>query len=68
VVARAGSRDPVVAADRPSVLASRDFGDPLHLLVVPGDLHHLEAEALRAFAGAPAALLPDDERSPSGSH
>ncbi len=56
-VARAGSPDPGVDADRLSALASRDFGDPLHLLVVPGDLHHLEAEALRAFAGAPAELV-----------
>jgi len=59
-VARAGSPDPVVAADRLSALADRDFGDPLHLLVVPGDVHHVEADALRTLAGAPADLLPDD--------
>jgi len=59
-VARAGSRDPVVAADRLSELAGRDFGEPLHLLVVPGDLHHVEAEALRAFAGSPPELAPLD--------
>ncbi len=58
VVARAGSPDPLVAADRLSVLADRDFGDPLHLLVLPGELHHLEAKALAAFADAPADLLP----------
>jgi diphthine synthase len=56
-VARAGSPDPVVEAERLSALAERSFGDPLHLLVVPGRLHELEAEALRAFAGAPAELL-----------
>jgi diphthine synthase len=59
VVARAGSPDPLVAADRLSALADRDFGDPLHLLVVPGDLHHVEAEALAAFGDAPVELLPD---------
>ena len=59
-IARAGSPDPVVSADRLSELAERDFGDPLHLLVVPGDLHHLEAEALQAFAGAPADVVEDD--------
>jgi diphthine synthase len=53
VVARAGSDEPVVAADRLSALADRSFGDPLHLLVVPGELHHLEREALVALAGAP---------------
>jgi diphthine synthase len=56
-VARAGSPDPAVAADRLSALATRDLGDPLHLLVVPGDLHHVEADALRTLADAPAALL-----------
>jgi len=56
VVARAGSPDPLVAGDRLSDLAERGFGDPLHLLVVPGDLHHIESDALRAFAGAPEPL------------
>jgi len=56
-IARAGSPDPTVAADRLSALADRDFGAPLHLLVVPGDLHHLEAEALVAFGGAPPDLV-----------
>ena len=56
-VARAGSPEPVVVADRLSALGHRDFGGPLHLLVVPGELHDLEAEALGAFAGAPVDLL-----------
>jgi diphthine synthase len=55
VVARAGSPDPVVAADSLAALGERSFGDPLHLLVVPGDLHEMEAEALRAFGGAPVS-------------
>ncbi|SEH40619.1 diphthine synthase [Halopenitus malekzadehii] len=59
VVARAGSPDAVVAADRLSALADRDFGDPLHLLVIPGDLHHVEVDALAGLADAPADLLPD---------
>jgi diphthine synthase len=59
VVARAGSPAPVVAADRLSALAERDFGDPLHLLVVPAEPHHLEADALRELAGAPEELLGD---------
>lgn len=57
VVARAGSPEPVVAADRLSVLGERGFGAPLHLLVIPGDLHHVEADALRELAGAPPELL-----------
>ncbi|GAB7089968.1 diphthine synthase [Halorubrum luteum] len=56
-VARAGSPDAVVAADRLSALATREFGDPLHLLVIPGELHHVEADALAGIADAPAELL-----------
>ncbi|XVH30815.1 diphthine synthase [Haloferacaceae archaeon DSL9] len=59
VVARAGSPDPLVAADRLSALAERDFGDPLHMLAIPGEIHHVEADALAALGGAPAALLPE---------
>ena len=59
VVARAGSPDPVLAADHLSVLAEQNFGDPLHLLVIPGKLHLLEAEALVAFADAPTHVLPE---------
>ncbi|MFW5905394.1 MAG: diphthine synthase [archaeon] len=54
VVARAGSPEPVLVADRLGELAGRDFGDPLHLLVVPGSLHHIEEDALRELADAPA--------------
>ncbi|WP_311170938.1 diphthine synthase [Halobellus ordinarius] len=61
-VARAGSPDPTVAADRLSALAERDFGDPLHLLVVPGDLHHIESDALATLGEAPAELLAANER------
>ena len=57
VVARAGSPDPLVAADNLSELATRDFGEPLHMLVIPGDLHHDEAEALEALGGCPSDLL-----------
>ncbi len=56
-IARAGSTEPVVAADSLDSLADRAFGDPLHLLVVPGDLHHIEADALAELAGAPEGLL-----------
>ena len=58
VVARAGGPEPVVAADRLPALAGRDFGEPLHLLVIPGDLHVIERDALIELAGAPEASLP----------
>jgi diphthine synthase len=61
-VARAGSPDPVVTGDSLSRLAEREFGDPLHLLVIPGDLHHVESDALAALGGAPAEVLAARER------
>ena len=59
VVARAGSPEPIVAADALSELAERDFGAPLHLLVIPAPLHLLEAEALETFGNAPSELLEE---------
>jgi diphthine synthase len=52
VVARAGSPDPLVAAGTMTELVDRSFGDPLHLLVIPGECHLLEADALVGLAGA----------------
>ncbi|QSW99754.1 diphthine synthase [Haloterrigena alkaliphila] len=52
VVARAGSPGPLVEAGTMSELAEREFGDPLHLLVVPGECHLLEADALVELADA----------------
>ncbi|MFB6072731.1 MAG: diphthine synthase [Halobacterium sp.] len=60
VVARAGAPDAEVRADRLGALADLDFGDPLHLLVVPGDLHHVEADALAGLADAPDAVVDEN--------
>jgi len=57
-VARAGSPEPVVRADTLATLAAESFGEPLHLLVVPGDLHLVEREALAALGDAPESALP----------
>jgi diphthine synthase len=59
VVARAGSENPVVRADKIKNLIDVDFGGPLHCLMVPADLHFMEAEALVALAGAPRELFKD---------
>jgi diphthine synthase len=52
VVGQAGSDDPTVRADRLSALAEESFGPPLHLLVIPGELHPIERDALETLAGA----------------
>lgn len=59
VVARAGSKNPVVRADTIINLMNEDFGGPLHCLMIPADLHFMEAEALIALAGAPKKLFKD---------
>ena len=57
IVARAGSEDAAVKADKVESLRKLDFGSPPHVLVVPGKLHFMEAEALKMFAGAPEGVV-----------
>ena len=59
VVARAGAENPVVRADKIKNLIGIDFGGPLHCLMLPSDLHFMEAEALVELAGAPKELFKD---------
>lgn len=51
VVARAGAPDVLLRAAPLAQIAKEDFGAPLHTLVVPGELHFQEEEALRVLAG-----------------
>lgn len=60
VIARAGSPEPLVRADRINVLTGEDFGGPLHCIIIPGDMHFLEAEGLVILAGAPEYILKED--------
>ncbi len=55
-VARAGASDAVIAADTISALQKRQFGPPLHTIVIPGSLHFMEVEALELLAGLPPAV------------
>jgi len=57
VIARAGSMEPLVRADRIETLVGEDFGGPLHCLIIPGKLHFLEEEGLLILGGAPSELL-----------
>jgi diphthine synthase len=52
-IARAGSDCPVVKADFVKNLVNYDFGEPPFSLIIPGDLHFMEVDALIALAGAP---------------
>jgi diphthine synthase len=51
-VARLGSPTQQVRAGKASKFATSDHGSVPHTLVFPGRLHFMEAEALKAFAGA----------------
>jgi diphthine synthase len=57
VVGRAGSPEPTVRAGRLADLATESFGAPPHMLVIPGELHPIEVDALEAFGGAPREIL-----------
>lgn len=50
-IARAGSDEPVVRAGRAETVRAGDFGPPLHILIVPAELHDMEREYLEMFAG-----------------
>lgn len=58
-LAQAGSEHPIVKGGRVCDVINFDFGEPLHCLIVPGDLHFLEAEALITLANVDENLLKD---------
>ena len=56
-IARAGSKSPVVHADYLQELKKYDFQAPLHILIIPSQLHFIEAEALVKLCGAPSEIM-----------
>ncbi|MDD1684656.1 MAG: diphthine synthase [Methanoregula sp.] len=50
-IARAGSDDVVVCAGPAEKILNTDFGPPLHILVIPAELHDMEQRYLEVFAG-----------------
>ncbi len=56
-IARAGSKSPVVHADYLQELKNYDFQAPLHILIIPSQLHFIEAEALVKLCGAPSEIM-----------
>jgi diphthine synthase len=55
-IARAGGDNPVLKADFIEKLVAYDFGEPPFSLIIPGDMHFMEIDALIAFAGAPVEI------------
>jgi diphthine synthase len=56
VVAQAGSPHPLAVADTIEHLKKRTYGPPLHTLILPGELHFMELEALQVCAGLPSPI------------
>lgn len=56
-IARAGSDSPSVYAGYLPALKEYDFGKPLHVLIIPAQLHFIEAEALVKLCGAPPEIM-----------
>jgi diphthine synthase len=60
VACQVGSQNEKVFAGYPQDLLKMDLGAPLHTLVLPGNLHFMEAYALVDFAGAPKEIIKDE--------
>jgi len=60
-ISHAGAPDQKVVAGYPKDLLEMDLGAPLQSVILPGNLHFMEAEALVDFAGAPAEIIQDDD-------
>jgi diphthine synthase len=56
VVCQAGSSKPKAFADTLIELKDKEFGPPLHTIVLPGNLHFMEIEALQTLAHLPEYL------------
>lgn len=60
VASKVGSPEERVFAGYPKDLLEMDLGEPLHTVVLPGNLHFMEAYALVKFAGAPEEIIEDE--------
>ena len=58
-IAHAGSDEPIVYGGKVCDVLEHDFGGPLHCMIVPGDLHFMDAEALITLASVDKELLED---------
>ena len=57
--ARLGWKDQTIRAGNAAEIAALDLGPPPHAIIVPGDLHFLEAEALKTLARCPEEAIKD---------
>ena len=60
VASKIGSSEQKLTAGYPKQLLEMDLGEPLFTLVIPGNLHFMEAYSLVYFAGAPEEIIQDE--------
>jgi len=63
-VARLGQSSAMIKAGQATDVASLDFGEPPHCLVVPGQLHFLEEDALKRLARCSPEVLKNRDLKP----
>lgn len=63
-LSRLGWDESLIAVGKASEIADRDFGEPPHVLIIPGKLHFVEEEALHILHGCSKELLKE-RRIPS---
>ena len=63
-VARLGQSSAMIKAGQATDVASLDFGEPPHCLVVPGQLHFLEEDALKRLARCSPEALKNRDLKP----
>ncbi|MDR0887991.1 MAG: diphthine synthase [Candidatus Methanoplasma sp.] len=61
VASMIGSPEERIVAGYPQDLLKKDIGSPLQTLVIPGNLHFMEAYALVDFAGAPQEIVEEED-------
>lgn len=57
-VARVGQHDQLIAAGKLGELRTKDFGEPLHSLVIVGEMHELEKALFDRFLEGKAVPRP----------
>ncbi|MDR1404935.1 MAG: diphthine synthase [Candidatus Methanoplasma sp.] len=60
-VSNVGSENEKIFAGYPQDMLKKELGVPLQTLVIPGNLHFMEAYALVDFAGAPKEIIGEEE-------
>ena len=60
VASKIGSPDQKLTAGYAKDLLEMDLGEPLFTIVIPGNLHFMEAYSLVYFAGAPESIIEDE--------